>query len=210
MNYCCKNTPSAPDDTKRNTSRFILKAILLILVCGLPYWKIETIARWLVTDVVGLNTESTLLEALIFFLYDTTKILLLLIFMVYVLAWLRAGINAEKIREKLMGINRFRAISYIASSIFGAFTPFCSCSVPLFLGFTVAGIPLGVTMSFLITSPLLNEVAVVMLWELLGWKLATIYIVTSITAGVFKGFVIDKLRADRWLQPFILESINRS
>lgn len=93
--------------------------------------------------------------------------------------------------------------------MFGAVTPFCSCSsIPLFLGFTTARIPFGVTMSFLITSPLINEIAVVLLWGLLGWKFTVVYVLVGLTAGIIGGFFMDSIRAERWLQPFIIESMN--
>ncbi|MGN0918588.1 MAG: permease, partial [Oxalobacter sp.] len=186
-----------------------IKALLLLATGGLIYWKIEPTARWLVIDVFNFNAGSALAEALIFFLYDTSKIFLLLTGMVYTLSWLRASLNAERIRDRLIGINRF--FGYAAGSVFGAVTPFCSCSsIPLFLGFTTAGIPLGITMSFLITSPIINEVAVVVLWEILGWKLTLIYIFIGMIAGIIGGFLLDMLKAERWLQPFIREAIAKN
>lgn len=99
-----------------------------------------------------------------------------------------------------------RGAGYLFGAGFGAVTPFCSCSsVPLFLGFTTARIPIGISMAFLITSPLINEVAVVLLWGLLGWKFTLIYVLVGIAAGVIGGLVMDTLQAERWLQPYILE-----
>ena len=97
-----------------------------------------------------------------------------------------------------------RGIGYLLGATFGAITPFCSCSsIPLFLGFTMARIPLGITMAFLITSPLINEIAVVLLWGLLGWKFTVVYVVVGMAAGMLGGWLLDLLRAERWLQPFL-------
>ena len=140
--------------------------------------------------------------ALEFFLYDSAKILLLLVLMVYCIGWLRAGLHVERVRDYLSG--KGRGIGYLLGATFGAITPFCSCSsIPLFLGFTMARIPLGITMAFLITSPLINEIAVVLLWGLLGWKFTVVYVVVGMAAGMLGGWLLDLLRAERWLQPFL-------
>ena len=128
--------------------------------------------------------------------------------MIYAIGWVRASMNVDRVREYLL--DKHRGIGYFLGSGFGAITPFCSCSsIPLFLGFTNARIPIGITMAFLITSPLINEIAVVLLWGLLGWKLTVIYVVAGMLAGVLGGWFMDSIRAERWLQPFILETIAR-
>lgn len=148
-------------------------------------------------------------DAAAFFFYDTAKILLLLALMVYAIGWLRAGMRVERVRDFLAG--KGRGIGYVLGAGFGAITPFCSCSsIPLFMGFTTARIPLGITMAFLITSPLINEIAVVLLWGLLGWKFTVIYVVVGVCAGVAGGIVMDVIRAERWLQPFLLDSMQRA
>ena len=122
--------------------------------------------------------------------------------MVYCIGWLRAGLHVERVRDYLSG--KGRGIGYLLGATFGAITPFCSCSsIPLFLGFTMARIPLGITMAFLITSPLINEIAVVLLWGLLGWKFTVVYVVVGMAAGMLGGWLLDLLRAERWLQPFL-------
>ena len=154
----------------------------------------------------ALFSDARTAGAVDFFIVDTAKIFLLLFLMIYVLAWLRAGLSVERVRNVLLRFGKLPG--YVAGSVFGAVTPFCSCSsIPLFLGFTSAGIPLGITMAFLITSPLINEVAVVVLWGLLGWKLTLLYIAAGLTAGITGGFVIDAFRAERWLEPAILAVI---
>jgi len=135
-----------------------------------------------------------------FFIEDVTKIFFLLLIMIYVIGLLRASLNTERIRVFLQGKNRF--FGYFLGAGFGAITPFCSCSsIPLFLGFTQARIPIGITMSFLITSPIINEVAIVLLGGLLGIKFMIIYVVVGILAGVFGGIFIDAIKAERYLMP---------
>ena len=135
-----------------------------------------------------------------FFIEDVTKIFFLLVIMIYVIGLLRASLNTERIRVFLQGKNRF--FGYFLGAGFGAITPFCSCSsVPLFLGFTQARIPIGITMSFLITSPIINEVAVILLGGLLGIKFMIIYVIVGILAGVFGGIFIDAIKAERYLMP---------
>lgn len=162
-------------------------------------------AAWLSYDAFGLSRESRLGPAVEFFLYDTVKILLLLVAMIYSIAWARASLNTDKVRDYLAG--KKRGLGYMLGSVFGAVTPFCSCSsIPLFLGFTTARIPIGITMAFLITSPIINEVAVVLLWSLLGWKFTVLYVTVGILAGVIGGFLMDSVNAGRWLQPFLLDA----
>ena len=159
------------------------------------------IADWLAYAVIGLDPSTRVGTAVHFFIEDTTKIFALLVVMIYVIALARASLNLERVRAYLH--ERHRLAGYFFGSGFGAITPFCSCSsIPLFLGFTSAGIPLGITMAFLLTSPVINEVAVVMLWGLLGWKFTLAYVVVGMAVGIIGGIVLDALRADRWLQDF--------
>ncbi len=147
------------------------------------------LADWLTYSVFGLAADSKLGDAVHFFIEDTTKIFFLLVVMIYVIALIRASLNVERIRDFLAGNNRF--FGYIMGSTFGAITPFCSCSsIPLFLGFTSAGIPVGITMSFLLTSPLINEVAVLLLLSLVGWKITVIYVFIGMTVGIVGGFFL--------------------
>ncbi|WP_446425495.1 permease [Mailhella sp.] len=165
-------------------------------------------SRWLTYSLFGFEQGSGIGNAVQFFLYDTPKILLLLVFMIYVIGWLRAGLNTDRVREYLKG--KGRGAGYVLGAVFGAVTPFCSCSsIPLFIGFLTARIPLGITMSFLITSPIINEVAIVLLWSLLGWKLALAYIAVGLLAGILGGLFMDALRGERWLQPYLLEQMKR-
>ena len=155
---------------------------------------------WVSYSLFGFDPTGKIGNALQFFVDDTTKILFLLMTMIYIISFLRAGLDSDRIRTFLKGKSRFAG--YVIAAGFGAITPFCSCSsIPLFLGFTSAGIPLGITMSFLITSPMINEVAILLLGSLLGMKFTVLYVVTGIVAGVSGGFFIDLIKAERHLMP---------
>ena len=205
---CCGQTkPPAPQTNADGwTVKYLLAVLVFAAVWLFAYSSIEDAAHWVVFEGWGASPESNIASAVEFFLYDTVKILLLLVALIYVIAWLRATLNVDKVRDYLTGKGRGRV--YFLGAMFGALTPFCSCSsIPLFLGFTTARIPFGVTMSFLITSPLINEIAVVLLWGLLGWKFTVVYVLVGLTAGIIGGFFMDSIRAERWLQPFIIESM---
>lgn len=164
------------------------------------------LADWLTYSVMGLSPDSKLADAVHFFIEDVTKIYALLMIMIYFIALLRASLNVERVRDYLAGKNR--GIGYLLGSSFGAITPFCSCSsIPVFLGFTSAGIPVGITMSFLLTSPLINEVAVLLLVSLLGWKFTLLYIVVGMTVGILGGMFLDAIKAERWLQSFAAKAL---
>lgn len=164
------------------------------------------LANWLVYDLLGLSPDTRLGDALHFFVEDVSKIFVLLLVMIYVIAVLRASLNVERVRDFLAGKNR--GFGYLVASLFGAITPFCSCSsIPVFLGFASAGIPVGTTMAFLITSPLINEIAVLLLLSLLGWKLTLVYIVIGMIVGMASGFFLDLIGAERWLQSFAAQAL---
>lgn len=165
-------------------------------------------ATWLVYGMFGLEAGSALGGAVHFFVEDVSKIFVLLLVMIYVIALLRASLDVERVRDYLAGKNK--GLGYLLGSIFGAITPFCSCSsIPVFLGFTSAGIPLGITIAFLITSPLINEVAVLLLMSLLGWKFTLLYVVVGMTVGMLGGLLLDAMKAERWLQSFAAEALVR-
>lgn len=164
------------------------------------------LADWLTYQVAGLSPASRAGEALHFFIEDVSKIYVLLVVMIYVIALLRASLNVERVRDYLSGKPRW--IGYLLGSGFGSITPFCSCSsIPVFLGFTSAGIPVGITMAFLLTSPLINEVAVLLLLSLLGWQFTLFYIVIGIAVGTLGGAFLDAIHAERWLQSFAAKAL---
>jgi len=163
-------------------------------------------ADWLAYSVFNLTPDSKLGSSVHFFIEDVSKIYVLLVVMIYFIALLRASLNVERVRDYLAGKNR--GIGYLLGSGFGAITPFCSCSsIPVFLGFTSAGIPVGITMSFLLTSPLINEVAILLLMSLLGWKFTLLYVVIGMTVGILGGWFLDAIKAERWLQSFAAKAL---
>lgn len=166
------------------------------------------LADWLTYDILQLDSSTKLADAVHFFIEDTSKIFALLLVMIYAIALLRASLNVEKVRDFLAG--KHRGIGYLMGSGFGAVTPFCSCSsIPVFLGFTSAGIPIGITMSFLITSPLINEVAILLLLGLLGWQFTVLYVLVGMVVGMLGGLFLDMIKAERWLQSFAAEALKR-
>ncbi len=165
-------------------------------------------ASWLVYNIIGVTSETKFGDAVHFFVEDVSKIFVMLIFMIYVIALIRASLNVEMVRDYLAG--KHRGVGYLMGSGFGAITPFCSCSsIPVFLGFISAGIPVGITMAFLITSPLINEVAVLLLMSLLGWEFTVLYVVIGMAVGILGGLFLDAIKAERWLQSFAAQALER-
>jgi len=163
------------------------------------------LATWLVYSLAGFSPDTKIGQSLHFFVEDTTKIFALLVIMIYSVALLRASLNVERVRDFLA--NKHKVTGYGLGSVFGAITPFCSCSsIPVFLGFTSAGIPVGITMAFLITSPLINEVAVLLLLSLVGWKVTLLYVLVGMVVGIGCGALLDAFHAERLLQPFALKA----
>ena len=164
------------------------------------------LANWLTYDVLGFADGGKAGAAVAFFLEDIPKMFFLLAVMIYAIGYVRAGVDANRIRDFLSGRNRF--VCYFLAAALGALTPFCSCSsIPLFLGFAAARIPIGITMAFLITSPTVNEAAVVMLGGSLGWGLTALYVALGMGAGVIGGMFFDAIRADRLLElPAVAET----
>jgi len=160
------------------------------------------LASWLTFTVLALEPDTRLASGVHFFIEDTSKILVLLMVLIYIIALMRASLNPERVRAYLQGKGRYSG--YLLGSLFGAVTPFCSCSsIPLFMGFVSARIPLGVTMAFLLTSPMINEVAIVLLSSLLGLKFTLLYLSVGLLTGIIGGWLIDALKAERWLVPFL-------
>ncbi len=157
---------------------------------------------WLAFDVLGLEPGSQLGEAVAFFLYDVPKVLLLLTGIVTLVSFLRSFVSPERVRQALAGRNAVAGTA--AAAGFGVITPFCSCSaVPLFIGFLEAGVPLGVTFAFLIASPMVNEVAIVLLWGLVGPQLTIAYMVAGLTVAIVAGLVIGRLGLERYVEDYV-------
>ena len=164
---------------------------------------LQKIADWIVFGILNLAKESHLAEALNFFIYDSIKILLLLIFIVFFMGIVNSYFPVERVKNYLSS-RKLYGFEYLSASMFGVVTPFCSCSsVPLFIGFVKGGIPLGVTFSFLITSPLVNEVAIGLFLGLFGLKTTIIYIVSGILLGTVSGIILQRLKLEKYLTPWV-------
>jgi hypothetical protein len=167
-----------------------------------PLW------RWFVTDMLRLDLESRTGSAAEFFLYDTVKIALLLGGIIFVVTVLRSFMSVERTRALLGG--RREGVGNVAAAGLGVITPFCSCSaVPGFIGFVAAGVPLGITMSFLIASPMVNEVAIVLLYGLFGWRIASLYVAAGLVVAIAAGWIIGRLHLERWVESFVFETTLR-
>ena len=165
---------------------------------------LKNFADYLVFVTLGLDPRSRSGEALDFFVYDTVKIFLLLTTIVYAVAVVRSYFSPERTR-RILSHNR-EYVGNILAALLGIVTPFCSCSaVPLFIGFVESGIPLGVTFSFLVSSPMVNEIALIMLWGLFGWKIAAIYIASGLLVAVSAGIIIGRLKMEKHVQDYVWE-----
>lgn len=171
---------------------------------------LQQLADWLIFSLFGLSVESRLGQALNFFVYDTTKIVLLLFLISAVMGIINAYIPVARMKDFLSS-KRLLGTQYVMAAVFGALTPFCSCSsIPLFIGFVRGGIPLGVTFAFLIASPLINEVAVAMFASTFGWKITLVYIVSGMLLGSVGGWLLGKMRLERYLSPWIRQQIHQT
>lgn len=164
---------------------------------------IQDFADWLVYGLFGLSADTPVGVAVNFFFYDTIKILLLLFFISVLMGIVNAYFPIERLRNYLV-THKMYGLQYLLASLFGAITPFCSCSsIPLFIGFVKGGIPLGVTFAFLITSPLVNEVAVAMFLGSFGLKVTLIYVISGILLGVIGGIVLGRMRLAPYLSDWV-------
>ncbi|WJT00909.1 permease [Novosphingobium humi] len=167
------------------------------------YRQLQPVSRWLVAQL-PIRPGSHLATSVEFFFYDTPKVLMLLTLVVFVMGVVRSFFSPERTRALLAG--RREGVGNIAASMLGIVTPFCSCSaVPLFVGFVSAGVPLGVTFSFLISAPMVNEVALGLLFALVGWKVALTYLAFGLSIAILSGWIIGRLRLEGWLEPWVRE-----
>jgi len=178
-----------------------LAVIAGLIASGLVYLQLYPFSRWLVA-LLPVDPASQTGQALAFFFYDTPKVILLLTVIVFAMGVVRSYFSPEKTRAALAG--RREGVGNVMAASLGILTPFCSCSaVPLFIGFVSAGVPLGVTFSFLIASPMVNEVAVILLWGLVGWKVSLIYLGFGLGIAIVAGWVIGRLHLEGWLQDWV-------
>lgn len=197
-------TPAAPAGGNRPFRRWA-PVVAAAAVWGvlwhwnLPFWN------WVMYDLIGLDATDHWGSGIHFFFYDITKIVILLAGVIFLVTILRSFMSVERTRALLGG--RREGVGNVAAAGLGVVTPFCSCSaVPVFIGFVSAGVPLGVTLSFLIASPMVNEVAIVLLFGLFGWQITALYIGFGLLIAVVAGIILGRLRLERWVEPFVFET----
>ncbi len=169
------------------------------------FYPVQLLADWLTYSVFGIVPKTLLASAVNFFIFDTIKIFILLTVIIFAVSIIRSYLPPEKIRKVLAHKNQY--VGNLLASLLGIITPFCSCSaIPLFLGFIQAGVPLGTTFSFLVASPMINEVALVMLLGLFGWKITAIYIVSGLVIAMVSGAIIGKLKVENLVESFVYQN----
>jgi uncharacterized membrane protein YraQ (UPF0718 family) len=189
----------------KNIKTNIWLPVVLLPVWYIIYHNLQPATDWLIDSVLGLEKGAHLTEALRFFVFEFPKVMMLLTLIIFLVGIIRTFFTPERTRKALEGKKTFTG--NVMASMLGIVTPFCSCSaIPLFLGFVESGVPLGVTFSFLISSPMINEVAVVLLYGMFGWKVALIYVVTGLIIAIVAGWVIGLLKLEKWVEPWVYET----
>lgn len=184
----------------KNISIVIVSLIVWIFV----YISLQNISDWFVFKLLKLEKGAKLTDALGFFIFELPKVLMLLALIIFLVGIVRSYMSQERALKILGG--KSELVGSILASFLGIITPFCSCSaIPLFLGFVETGIPLGVTFSFLISAPMINEVAVVLLFGMFGWQITLIYIITGLVIAIFSGWIIGKLKLEKWVQEWVYQ-----
>ena len=208
---CCSNppaptprpggrTPANPDFARR-----LGLGIAAALVWGVLYWSLGSIAAWFTYSLLTLERGSRLGSSMEFFVYESPKVLLLLVLVVFGVGIVRSFFTPERTRRVLSG--RSELVGNLLAALLGIVTPFCSCSaVPLFIGFVSTGVPLGVTFSFLISAPMVNEVALVLLFGLFGWKVAALYLCSGLLIAIVSGWVIGRLRMESHIEEWVFST----
>ena len=201
MKCCAECGCAKPQHSdERHALWYGVTSISLILWFVL-YGQLESFSHWAAT-LLPFEPESRLYEAALFFLYDTPKVFMLLTLVVFLMGVVRSFFSPERTRALLTG--KREGLGNIAAASLGIVTPFCSCSaVPLFIGFVSAGVPLGVTFSFLISAPMVNEVALGLLFGLVGWKVAATYLVFGLAVAIVSGWIIGRLHLEGWLEEWV-------
>ena len=183
-------------------ARLIALGIVLLLIWYAVYRGIAPLADFVTYGVLRLAKATPVGSAISFFLYEAPKVLLLLLLVVFAVGVIRSFFTPEKTRRMLAG--KRESVGNVLAALLGVVTPFCSCSaVPMFIGFVTAGVPLGVTFSFLVSAPMVNEVALALLFGLFGWKVAALYAGTGLLVALVAGWVIGRLKLERWVEPWV-------
>jgi uncharacterized membrane protein YraQ (UPF0718 family) len=189
---------------EEKTSKHIISISLLLVIWIIIYFNLQAFTDFAVYKIFRLEADEHLTETIRFFIFEVPKVLLLLVLIIFLVGIVRSYFSPEKTRKALEGKPLF--IGNVMASFLGIVTPFCSCSaIPLFLGFVEAGIPIGVTLSFLIAAPMINEVALVLLVGLFGWKVALIYVFTGLTIAIISGYVLEKLKLQKYVADWVFK-----
>jgi uncharacterized membrane protein YraQ (UPF0718 family) len=187
-----------------------LKKSLLIAIAGVGVWWIvyshlAWFAKWLTYAALHFEQGRHLSLAVEFFVFEVPKVLMLLALVVFGVGIIRSFFTPQRTRQILQGKSEF--VGNILAALLGIVTPFCSCSaVPLFIGFVTTGIPLGVTLSFLISAPMINEIALVMLFGLFGWKVAALYVSTGLFIAITSGWILGKLHLEKYIEEWVFQT----
>jgi uncharacterized protein len=189
----------------RNIKNAIWLPLAFLPIWFLIYHNLQPINDWFIDAVLGMTKGEHLTEALRFFIFEFPKVMLLLTLIIFIVGIIRTYFTAERTRKALEGKKTFTG--NVMAATLGIVTPFCSCSaIPLFLGFVESGVPLGVTFSFLIAAPMINEVAIILLYGMFGWQVAAIYVGTGLVIAILAGWVIGLLKLEKWVEPWVYET----
>jgi uncharacterized protein len=189
----------------KNFKNTIWLPVILLPVWYVIYHYLQPATDWLIDSALGLEKGKRLTEAVRFFVFEFPKVMLLLTLIIFFVGIIRTYFTTERTRKALEGKRTFTG-NMMAATL-GIVTPFCSCSaIPLFLGFVESGVPLGVTFSFLIAAPMINEVAVILLYGMFGWKVAAIYVGTGLVIAILAGWIIGLLKLGKWVEPWVYQT----
>lgn len=201
---CASLEEPRPEAARPQVLRYLLIGVPLLAVWFVIYKSLEPFSKFLTYTLLGLSAESHLAHAVEFFVYDTPKVLMLLTLVVFGVGIIRSFFTPERTRKILTG--KRESLGNVLAALLGIVTPFCTCSaVPLFIGFVTAGIPLGVTFSFLVSAPMVNEIALVLLYGLFGWKVAGLYLGTGLLIAMISGWTIGRFHMEAHLEEWVYE-----
>jgi len=202
---CCTATCAVKEVKQASLWRYLVFLLPGLIIWGVVYHFLALAANWLTYSLLGLAPQTRLASAVEFFFFDTPKVLMLLTLIVFGVGIIRSFFTPERTRKMLAGKKEF--FGNVLAGTLGIVTPFCSCSaVPLFIGFVTTGVPLGVTLSFLISAPMVNEVALVLLYGMFGWKVAAIYLSTGLSIAIVSGWVIGRLGMEKHVEGWVYET----
>jgi uncharacterized protein len=191
--------------TMRYKKYFSWIPFILLPLWYLLYHNLQRMTDWLIGSIPGMTKGAHLTEALRFFVFELPKVMLLLTLIIFFVGIIRTYFTPERTRKALEGKKTFTG--NVMAATLGIVTPFCSCSaIPLFLGFVESGVPLGVTFSFLIAAPMINEVAIILLYGMFGWQVAAIYVGTGLAIAILAGWIIGLLKLEKWVEPWVYQT----